>query len=678
MKFSYNLVKQFLSKQPPEAHKLAGLLTMHSFEIEDVEKKENDYILDADILPNRAHDAASHIGFAREVAALTGGKLKDIKKSEDYKKKTNETKSIKIEVKNKDLCERYTAGVVEGVDVKDSPAWLRNLLNNTGLNSINNVVDVVNYAMLVTGQPMHAFDLDKIEGGKIIVRNAKQGESITTLDGEAFILNSSDLVIADAQSPLAIAGVKGGVKAEVTKETKNVVLEAAYFNPVNVRHTTRHLGVHTDSSWRFEHSISKAQVDQSLYSGMEFLKRYAGGKPLKEVIDIMEKSPAQVVISLRPEYVHELLGVRITSQKISSILKSLGFEVIPQKNRIKVKVPSWRLDIEREEDLIEEVGRIFGYENISPEMPHGSLYPPERDVKNYWKRQVQRNFADRGLNEVYNYSFISESDASLWQYNTKDLWEVENPVSNEFKHLRPSLLPGILKNAKHNLKFKDHIEYFEIGEIFSKSTKEREKTNLALAVASKRKNSEDFYELKAYVVDLFNRLGISDVWFDDALKKKEEKEISFMHHTRVAQIKTGSTFMGYIGQVHPRIAAAYSLKGSVSFAELDFDMLAEEAEKEEIYTPVSDYPKIVRDISVLVSKFTKTDEVIRAINDGGGKLLRDVDMFDYYEEAKNTESKSMAFHLIFQAEDRTLNSSEVDNLVAKIEREIKKKGWQVK
>ena len=344
---------------------------------------------------------------------------------------------------------------------------------------------------------------------------------------------------------------------------------------------------------------------------------------------------------------------------------------------LHAEVPLFRLDIEREADLIEEVGRIFGYENIEHKMPTAALHPPERNIKNYWLRQLRRHLSTAGFNEVYNYSFVSEEDLDLWEFDKKDAWELRNPASQDLKFMRPSLLPGMLKTIKENLKYYDEASVFEAGDIFKKK-QQIEQTRLSIAFSAKGANGESFYILKGEIEHLLHVIGISDVWFDDSLKPAEGKELSCMHPRRTAFIKTGDKQIGFMGQVHPRISDSKKLKAPVFIADIDTTILIEEAEEEEIYSPSSEYPRVIRDIAVIIPRDVKAESVIEKISTAGGELLRDVDMFDYYEETENIDNKSMAFHLIFQAEDRTLESEEVDEIMGKIEKEINNKGWEVK
>lgn len=683
MKFSYNILQDLVSKKLPPAEKLAELLTMHSVEVEGVTVEGSDYILDLDILPNRAHDLVGHAGVAREVAVLVGGTLK-LPKFFDITT-TNKIKELNVEVKDSKLCTRYMAAFVRDVKVGKSPAWLKDRLEALGLNSINNVVDAANYAMLVTGQPLHAFDADNLTDNKIIIRKAKNGEKITTLDNENYKLSDEDLIIADEKFPLAIAGIKGGKKAEVDVKTTNLVLESANFNAISIRNTAHRLNIHTDASYRFEHGIPLTFAQDGVSYLMQLIKEVAGGIPQKEVISVGSKNQRKVVISIRPDYASKLLGEKLAKQKIISILKSLEFGVTSQKDKLKIVVPSFRLDIEREEDLVEEVGRIYGYENIKPLMPTAAFYPSTRNVKNYWVRQIKNYLSSRGFNEVYNYSFVGEDIIEAWGFNKKELWELENPLSQDFKYLRPSLLPQTLEKTRDNLRFFNDVQTFEFGEVFrrvprvgSPTSGASESTRLCIAMGEKSNSKETFYVLKGYVESMFNALGISDVWFNPEFTPNEQKQYPYLHPSRSAQVKLGNDTVGFIGQIKPHIADKYKLKGRLFIADFDATRLTQEAEEESIYTPISSYPQVVRDVSLIVPVDAKTSDVMEVVDIAGGELLRDVDLFDYYEAEDISGTKSLAFHLIFQSDKNTLKSQDIDKLMDKIYKEAKFNKWEIK
>ena len=473
MKYSYNWLKKLIDGDIPEVEELAGLLTRHSFEVEEIAEQEDDYVLDIDVLPNRASDCLSHYGIAREIVAILqaqnkGAELKEL--SADYKKNKEITTQdlISLEVKAEDQCSRYTGKVVE-VEVGESPAWLKQRLKACGLQPINNVVDVANYVMLETGQPLHAFDLEKIKGDKIIVREA-DSEKLATLDNETYELENN-LIIADQEKPLAIAGIKGGLDAGVDKDTQRIILEAANFDSVSIRKTSRELKLRTDASWRFENGLDENLAEKGIERAASLLQKVAEGRASSDVVDYYPEPRASHSLSLDTDYVKDLLGVDISEEDIIEILESLSFEVSVNKE-LEVEVPTFRLDINRQEDLIEEIGRIYGYQNIEPETRPVAL-TAEENMEVFWKSTIKDIFKESGLLESYNYSFASEEQINKFDLTPQRLLEVENPVSSKFKYLRPTLIPNLIENANENARLSDFetpqggIRLFEIGQVFT-------------------------------------------------------------------------------------------------------------------------------------------------------------------------------------------------------------------
>lgn len=677
MKFSHNILQEYVTKKLPAPDKLAELLTLHSFEIKEVKKVGLDYIYDIDILPNRAHDAASHIGVARDAAALIGAKLK-FKIAPLPKGKVPQ---LSIEVKNKNLCPRYSAVLIQNVNVKDSPPWLKTRLNALGVKSINNIVDAANYIMLVSGQPLHAFDYDKIAGHKIVVRTASNGENVETLDNKTYLLEDSMLVIADSQSPLAIAGIKGGRRAEVQAGTKTIVLESANFDALSIRQTSKALGLTTDASWRFEHEITASFTEPALAMVTALIKQLVNGRQTGRFIDTLTRAPFTRIIGIGICYTRDLLGADITQKDIKKILESLEFKVkVKNADMLTVTIPDFRLDIEREEDLIEEVGRIVGYEKIVPRLPSAALRAAAGNMNNYWRRRVRDGLAAYGFNEIYSPAFISEYMAQNWGFTESKLLELHNPLSRQLQFLAPSLLPNLAKASYDNLRFFDAVHIFEVAKTFRQSDDSSEDEHVGLAIATSENDPQNFFTLKNAVVQMLNSLGIADLWFDDVLSKNEEQSLSYLHPVRAAQIKVGETTLGAIGQLHPKIASVFGYNAAIFLCELSLMKIAQEAEGDQEYVVFSDYPKAVRDISIMVSRQTRIGDVTNVIYGAGGPVLRDVELFDYYEDSvSQKDEKSIAFHLIFQAADRTLQSAEVDKFMKNIIQDIEKTPhWKVK
>jgi len=690
MLFSYNWLKEYIKGRVPEAKRLAELLTFHSFEVESVEKKAGDFVLDIDVLPNRAPDCLSHIGVARECAAILNSQIQIPEFSFEEDKKLKSKDFIKVEVKNPNDCLRYTASVMLNVKVKPSPKWLKDRLKACGLQSINNIVDATNYVMLETGQPLHAFDLDKIkvslsETKRIIVRRAKRGERIKALDDKTYILNTSDLVIADSKEALAIAGIKGGKKAEISPETKNILIEAANFNRILIRKTSQKLKLRTDASWRFENGIDPNLVDFAQKRVISLIQKLAGGTVLQGVVDFYPKKRLPKKLKLDLNHLNSLLGVNIQKERVKRILKNLGFKLQESGSFLIVEIPTRRLDISIEEDLIEEIGRIYGYQNIPSVFPQASLVPPERNEEIFWENVCKNNLKEMGFCEVYNYSFLGEKEKEI--FDLKKVVELENPVSSFNKYLAPSLIPNLLKAVKENLKFFDEVKIFEIAKTFkkSKNTKNKvpgilEKKMLSGALTRKGIKNEGFYELKGIIDSLFEELGISNVWYDDYGQTPEDSSSSIWHPKKCAEIKVAREEIGFLGEIHPRVLKELQIEERVFVFDIDFEKLQRLASEEKEYQPISIHPSVIRDLSVLVPQGTKTVDILNKINSAAGPLVQDVDLFDVYEGGGLPEGKeSYAFHIIYQAKDRTLSSREVDKIHQKIIKALEENPeWEVR
>ncbi len=677
MIFSYNWLQSFFKKKLPEPKKLAEILTMAVFEVISVDKCGGDFIFDIDILPNRAPDCFSHLGIARECATLLGYKLQvsGYRLKEDKKIKAKDF--IKIEIKDKKSCPRYTARVVTDVRVGPSPGWLKERLEVCGLQSINNIVDIANYVMLETGQPLHAFDGEKIKGGKIIVRKAKKGEKISALDGKRYELDNNILLIADQKDPLAIAGIKGGRKAEIDKNTNTIGLESANFDSIIVAKASKKLNLRTDASLRFEHGIDPNLTEIAADRVAALISEITKGKVAKGLIDFYPRKSLSKKVNLDLNYVERLIGVKISEKEIGNIFKKLGFKIKKLKlNLLEITVPTFRLDISLQEDLIEEIARVYGYNRIPSASPIAALIPPERNLETFWEDVVKNIFKDTGLTEVYNYSFIGKKENSI--FNFKNLIEVENPLSSDYQYLRPSLIPNLLNNVARNQKFQKEIKIFELGKIFTlrqaqgKSEEKRMLTGLMTGDA--------FLDIKGVIDVLFNKLGIAKVWYDEFKPTPEESKISVWNKKKCAEIKIQNEEIGFLGEISSYILDKLKITDKVVAFDLDFEKLSKLSSEEHEFRPISSYPAAIRDIAVLVPIGVLVEEILSKIQTAGGDLVRDVDLFDIYKGEELPEGKkNLAFHIIYQAEDRTLFSKEVDDIHKKIISALEENPeWQVR
>ena len=680
MIFSYNWLKNYIKGKLPAPEKLAELLTFHSFEVENITKKGNDWAFDIDVLPNRAPDCFSHIGVTREICAFTNLKFQipESKSKEDKKLKARDF--IKVEIKSIADCPRYTAKIISGVKVKTSPKWIQERLKVCGLQVINNIVDITNYVMLETGQPLHAFDLDKVND-KIIVRRAKKGEKIAALDDKTYQLDKDILVISDKKKPVAIAGIKGGEDTAINSKTENIVIEAANFNQKIIRKASQKLKLRTDASWRFENGIDPNLIDFAQERVCFLIQKYAGGKTAQDLIDFYPKKVVSKKIRLDLDYVSRLLGVRVSKNKIVKILKSLDFKISDVgASKLQVEVPTRRLDISIQEDLIEEIGRIVGYQNILSVFPFAALIPPEKNKNIFWTKICKNILKEIKFSETYNYSFIGDKEKTIFGFENKELLEIANPMSSFNRYLRPSLIPNLLKCVKENFKWFDEIKAFEVGKIFIGNKKLKEKKMLSGILTRKGIKDEGFYELKGIIDVLFNKLGISSVWYDDAGPTPEESHLKIWHPRKCAEIKSDGEEIGFLGEIHPKILENMNIGEKVFVFDLNFEKLLKLASEEHEYRPISPYPAAIRDLAILVPQGTKIVEVLNKINAAGWKLVRDVDLFDIYKGEEIPEGKeNFAFHIIYQAENRTLSSNEVDKIHQKIIKVLEENpSWEVR
>ena len=624
---------------------------MRSFEVEGLEKKGKDFILDIAILPNRAHDLLSHLGVAREVAVILNLKLKikDSPPKADQPRAEKLSNNLKIEIQDKKLCNRYIGRIIEGVKVGPSPKWLKERLEIIGQKSINNIVDAINYVMFEFGQPLHAFDYDKLKTENLrlktmIVRRAKRGEQIITLDNQEIKLDENILVIADDYEPLAIAGVKGGKKVEVDSKTKNIILESANFESVNIRKTSKKIGIRTESSLRFENGISPYLAELAMNRVAGLILDIAGGK-CGQSVDKYVKKVIPVKIKMDLGDFEKLLGIKIPEKEILGILKRLRFIVKKSQGNLIVSTPLERLDVLYKEDVIEEVARIYGYDKIPAVIPEGAIFPPKRNEELMHNSFIKEVLVGAGLSEVYNYSFSDSGE-----------FELQNPISEEKKFLRIDLANGLIANINDNLRFFDEVRIFEIGNVFLKE----EKKHLACAFGFKDKKAgkTSFFEAKGVLEFLFTRLGIQGVSFENIKDSVEN----------AAEILVNSVALGIIREIKPSIAVL----------EIDLEKLSGLANGNIIYKPLQKYPAVLRDLALLVPKNTRVLDVFHAIQNSGGKLLMSLDLFDVYEGKELGERKSFAYHLLFQSAERTLLDSEVNNAMENIKKALSESGWVIR
>ena len=645
-----------------------------------------DYTFEIKVLPDRAHDAQSYVGVAREIAVLENRKIDyDF---EGLNLPNKKTEKVSVEIENKKLCPRYIGAVMENIEIKESPLWMKTRLLASGIRPINNVVDATNYIMLELGQPLHAFDLEKISNGKakIIVRTAKKGEKIILLDESLNELTEDDLVIANEKEVLAIAGIMGGYHSGINEKTKTIVLESANFNATSIRKTKTRFNIKTDASDRFEKDIDPNLSEKAMVRLIEIIEHIAGGK-LEGTFDVYPQKVSAWKIKLDPECVIRLLGEKITSQKMVDILKLLGIEISKNGKIIEAKIPTFRIDLKTQEDLIEEIGRVYGYEKIKPEAPIVPISPAPANEKIFFTRALKNIIVTQGFSEMYNYSFYSEHDAELARLESIKHLELENPMNPDQTFLRISLVPNILKNIKENLKNHKELHIFEIGNVYKPNDKNvlpEEKEMLVGAIVLEKKSEKEekqdkrnitgFYETKGHVDEMLSRLGITDHYYDNFNEKSSGTPLILWHKGRSAEIKIESSQIpvGFVGEISPIVLTNFGINTRVVMFEFDVETLRNISAAEREFLPIRKHPIVMRDISMVVGKSVQVDDILKTIQEAGGSLVLDVDLFDIFDFVDNTSS--FAFHIILGADSRTLTGKEIDDvmnsIITKLEKEL--------
>lgn len=671
MKFSYNWIKEYIPKLPtPE--KLEELLILKSFEFESIKKFGDDYILDIKLPPNRFSDCSGHLGMAKEISAVLKTKIKEqpIKIKED---KELASRHLMVKINDKHNCPRYTARIMTDIKVGPSPKYIIERLEACGVQSINNIVDASNYVMLELGQPLHCFDYEKLAGDKIkaiIVRRAEDKEKFESLDDRKYELNKEVLVIADLKQALAIAGIKGGKATGIEENTTKIAIESANFDPICIRKTSKALNLTTDASVRFEKKVDPNLTEIAINRLASLIQEIADGKILKGTVDVYPEKRTKKALGFDLNKFYKIAGFEIPVKEVKNIFDLLGFKIIKQnKNTLFLEIPSQRLDIERPEDLVEEVLRLYDYNKIPDIMPVGTLVPAEKNENSVWKNKIKKSLATLGLNEVYLYSFNSESDLINFKIKPQSAIKLLNPVSSEMAYLRPTLLINLLKTSGNNFRFFDEVKIFELGKTFQKgAVSPIEEMRVAGLISRKDKKNHPFLELKGIIEKMFESFGLCDLEFHDL------NENPWLISGRSAEIKVGEKSLGYIGEIASDLSQKYNDGFPAVVFEMDFEKVKIITEEEIEFEPICKFPAVIRDISMIIDENVRINEILNLINETEQKILRDVDLFDIYEGDKMPKGKkSLSFHLIFQSAEKTLTNDEIGKSLEKIISNLKSK-----
>lgn len=629
----------------------------------------NDQVIEFEITPNRP-DCLSIIGMARETAATFDYELQepDIRIENEVDDIYDYANGIEVETEN---CVRYYSRVIKDVKIGKSPMWMQERLMEAGVRPISNIVDITNFVMLEYGEPLHAFDLDNLQGKKIIVRQALEGEKLTTLDGEERILDTKDIVIADAKNPIGLAGIMGGLDSEITDNTKMVLLEGANFNSRNIRLTSKKFGLRTEASTRFEKGIDPNLGEIAVERVCQLIEQIGAGTVVKNKIDVYNKKAMPKHVTMRPERSNALLGIEMSVGDMIKSLNGLGLKSTFDGQLIQTVVPTFRLDIDIEADLIEEVGRLYGFHNIESKPLLGALTRGEKPYKITIEDKVKTILQGLGLNEVMTYSFISpkaydkinlKDDDSLRKYI-----RLINPLGEDYSTMRTTLIPNMLDLLGRNFNRGIESMYaFEIGNTFipkslpvTELPDENKKLSLGLY------GEADFYELKDIVENALSRLGIRNLQYE-----RLETNQTF-HPGRTAKLFYKGDCLGIIGEIHPMVMENYDIKARVYIAELDFGKIVEYTNLDIKYNPLPKYPAMTRDIALVVKEEVMVGDIEKIILKHGSGIIESVKLFDIYRGNQVQEGlKSVAYSIIYRSHERTLVDDEVNKIQDRIVKDL--------
>lgn len=618
-------------------------------------------------------DLWGHHGMAREVAAITKLTLKDPVRM-DLLPRAEPVVTVSIE--DFRLCPRYSALSLENVRVGPSPLWLQARLESVGINSINNIVDVTNFVLAEIPQPMHAFDADKLQGQTIFIRKAIAGERLAALNGETYDLHPSDLVIADSAGPIALAGVIGGAATAISESTTRVVLESANFQASSVRLTSARHRLRTDASIRFEKALDPENTVAGLARAAALLREVSPGVRINGgVSDSRGEGRSTHPVLLSTEFVVRKLGVKITQTQITEMLSALGFDVQETAPELlTVTVPSWRAtkDISLKDDFVEEIGRMIGYGEITPEPPAVAATPPPANPQRTYLRQLRYQLAEQGFTEVYNYSFLNEAAAKKFSFRIEEHLSVRNPIASELTHLRRSLLPGLFGNIISNTRHFKDFRIFEIGsEIHPRNAPDLpdEAVHLAAALYGLHANVGDFFELKRVLECLF-----------PGVRLKAAAPLPFEHPTRAAEAEWNGKTIGRIFEIHPSLLRAEGVEGRAIFFDIDIGQTQEiESRRTKMYTPIRKYPTSGFDLSVVADLRTPVAFIEDNMRAAAGESLASLDFVTEYSGPPLPEGrKSVSYHLEVGSLDHTMTADEVAEIRNGIIEEMKKRGYELR
>lgn len=629
-----------------------------------------DFLIDIDVTPNRP-DCFGVIGIARDIATSANTEMT---KPEAVPNESDRDVGdfVKVNILDKEKCPRYSARYIENIKIKPSPLWLVQQLESVGIRSINNVVDVTNYVMMETGQPLHAFDYKFVEGGEINVRCAKDGEKFTTLDEKKHKLNPEALLICDKEKAVALGGIMGGLNSEVSADTKSVLLESAYFNPKNIRRTSKHLSISTESSKRFERGVDPNGALYALNRAAGLIVKLGEGDVAKGCIDAYPAEIGPIKIKLRTERVELLLGIKIPASEIKSILERLDFVVVGE-NEFTVEVPTFRPDVTLEADLIEEVARIYGFDNIPADTSCFVEQDEPKDDEEYFVQKLKQMMISFGFSEAVTFDLVSPDMATSFLTEGEPV-KLINPLSEEMAVLRSSLIPSLLNSVRWNInRGEKNLKLFEVGtKIKRLNGKNIEAATITGVMTGKlvedtwknKYQAGDFYDLKGIVQRLVHGCRIQKVNFGTFRSE--------FVTGKALSVKVGELKLGHFGELNFNILKSFAIDQSVFYFEILLDDLRNAAQADIAFTSIPKFPSVIRDLAVVLRNEVASENLVEAVTSEGGKLLKDVQVFDVFKGKQLGEGlKSIALNLTFSSMERTLTEVEIDKRIDRILKSLK-------
>ena len=628
-----------------------------------------------EVTPNRP-DWLSHLGIAREIAAISGGTLRrpaaDVSALEVAGTDINSLTSVTVEAP--DLCPRYTARLIRGVTIQESPDWLKDKLHAIGLRPINNVVDITNFILMECGQPLHAFDFDRLAGGRIVVRRAAAGEPMQTLDEQKWTLTTDHLLICDAERGVAMAGVMGGLNSEINDGTTTVLLESAAFQPANIRATSRGLGLISDSSYRFERGVDVEQVEWASARAAQLICELAGGELVAGMIDVRAPGSERPPVSVRYAMIDRLLGVTVPPEQVQSIMERLDLRLLETTPEgVTVAIPPFRMDLEREVDLIEEVARLYGLNNIPARQAAATVGGVRADDAGYADQRLRDDLLALGLNECFHYTLLGEDRALAHSgYEASDLVSLLNPLSKEYAVLRPTVLPSMIATVAHNVARNSHdLRLFELGRAYLASGKREERLEIAVALSGERDAEVhgsgicDLYDLRGMLDGLCERQRVSGV----TARAASHPAFRAGH---CGELVVRDRVLAVYGQLAAAVTADMRLKHPVFVAIVKVDVLRAASNRALQFNGLDTFPSTARDVAFVADEGLEHEQVMLTIQQAKLPNLESVEVFDVFrdETALGAGRKSMAYRLVFRHSERTLNDKEVNKAYEKLRKSL--------